>query len=141
MRVAELQGALLDYWIARADGFVDGSTREAADALDGLGAPRVFKTVNGDLRVAKKDQIRPWQPSADWAQAGPIIERERIEIVPWNEPPHITEDWRARTFSSIADGMHSSREWKGSTALVAAMRAYVASKFGEEVPDEAAETV
>ncbi|WP_276322720.1 phage protein NinX family protein [Burkholderia cepacia] len=27
----------------------------------------------------------------DWAHGAPIIERELIEIVPWNEQPHITE--------------------------------------------------
>lgn len=63
-------------------------------------------------------------PSTDWAQGGPIIDREGIEF-------------RASgTQASIVDG----RTYYGPTHLIAAMRCYVASKLGEEVevPDELA---
>lgn len=62
--------------------------------------------------------------STDWAQAGPIIERERINL--WNEG----YDWEASLY-----GEHSV--W-GETPLIAAMRCYVASNLGDEVdvPDE-----
>lgn len=71
-----------------------------------------------------------YQPSVEWRHAGPIIERERIELRrDINEPPNLlyttdTEPWYAECRT----------EWAiGATALIAAMRAYVASKFGEEV--------
>ena len=55
--------------------------------------------------------------STDWAQGGPIIEREGIEF-------------RASgTQASIVDG----RTYYGPTHLIAAMRCYVASKLGDEV--------
>lgn len=78
-------------------------------------------------------------PSTDWSQGGPIIEREGIEVVrgndlifpKGNEKGEYTEPlWLA----SCGGG----RKFHGPTALIAAMRCYVASKLGDEVevPDE-----
>lgn len=64
--------------------------------------------------------------STDWRQAGPIIERERIELVPNGD------EWGA-----FAGGdEHIPHE--GPTPLIAAMRCYVATKLGDEVdvPEE-----
>lgn len=60
-----------------------------------------------------------WTPSTDWEQAGPIIEREMI-TVEW-----IGEDWMACIWCD--------EKFLGPTPLIAAMRAYVASKLGDEV--------
>jgi len=62
--------------------------------------------------------------STNWSQGGPIIERERIAI--WING---NDDWTA------TDGIKTTT---GETALIAAMRWYVASKMGDEieVPDE-----
>jgi len=64
--------------------------------------------------------------STDWAFCGPIIERERITIE-WEGDP---DSWCA---CIMAD-----QEVYGPTALIAAMRCYVASKLGDEVeiPEE-----
>lgn len=62
--------------------------------------------------------------STDWAQAGPIIEREYISVLSW-----LVGAWKARTTAN--DGTEYICE--GPTALVAAMRCYVASKLGDEV--------
>jgi hypothetical protein len=64
-----------------------------------------------------------YKPSEDWAQGGPIIERERIELV----AVELGEEWIAR------DYWKEFAEQSGPTPLVAAMRCYVASKLGEEV--------
>jgi hypothetical protein len=67
--------------------------------------------------------------SSDWAQGGPIIEREKIQIV----PVFGFLAWLARK-------MNDERlpEGDGFTPLIAAMRCYVASKLGDEVevPEE-----
>ena len=66
--------------------------------------------------------------SSDWAQGGPIIDRERITIRQWTNMPTIH-----------AYMPHDGAPWgAGPTPLVAAMRCYVASKLGSEieVPDE-----
>ena len=72
-----------------------------------------------------------WSPSTVWAQGGPIIERERIEL------DTCGSEWRA--VSEITFQSNTPRYY-GPTPLVAAMRCYVASKFGEtvEVPDDIA---
>lgn len=62
--------------------------------------------------------------STDWAQAGPIIEREGIALHLWS-----SDQW-------IGDMGYW--EAKGPTPIIAAMRCYVASKFGDivDLPDE-----
>lgn len=68
-------------------------------------------------------------PSTSWADGGPIIERERIEPA-WDD---IKERWYAQlVHSALASGRQRS-DGIGPTLLIAAMRAYVASKFGDEV--------
>lgn len=73
-------------------------------------------------------------PSRRWAQAGPIIERERIDVLGMVEGP--SGDWTA----SIPRPNHVGWRFiaKGPTPLIAAMRCYVVSKLGDEVevPDE-----
>ena len=62
--------------------------------------------------------------TTDWAQGGPIIERERIEFR------------QAKT--GMLASYHGGGTWFGKTHLEAAMRAYVALKLGVEVeiPEE-----
>jgi hypothetical protein len=61
--------------------------------------------------------------STDWAQGGPIIEREGIDI------------YQSGVWVAEMDGKHTT---EGPTPLIAAMRCYVASKLGDEVevPEE-----
>jgi hypothetical protein len=72
--------------------------------------------------------------STEWAIAGPIIERERITVQAAQDG-----DWRAflGDGTTNAGTVRSAREpmvqTRGPTPLVAAMRAYVASKLGDEV--------
>lgn len=106
MKTAELTGALLDYWVARAEG--DDTAAQMADGYR-------------------------FQPSTSWAQGGPIIDRERITVMP---EPQSGGEWGA----AYVVWLPSVDYWTpGATALQAAMRAYVASKFGLEVPDDVAE--
>jgi hypothetical protein len=67
-----------------------------------------------------------WNPSEDWAQGGPIIEQSLIVLSP---DPSL--GWTARSYMDAVT-------YSGPTALVAAMRCYVASKLGNEVeiPEE-----
>ena len=77
---------------------------------------------------------RNYSPSTNWAQGGPIIERERIEIQKGNPLYFPKGNERGDYYEPlwIAGKMH------GSTPLIAAMRCLVASKLGDkiEVPDE-----
>jgi hypothetical protein len=76
------------------------------------------------MKVGPDHRCDQWH--RNWAVSGPIIERERISTFqnthgPWNGlMPQAHED--DDTFSA-----------EGPTPLIAAMRAYVASRFGDEV--------
>lgn len=107
MKTSELTGAQLDYWVARAEGY--------AASLQG-----------GHLRISRRGGLDlaelGYSPSTEWAHGGPIIERERIAIIP-NEG---CAEWFA--------GWPPGRLWIGPTPLIAAMRAFVVSRYGEGVP-------
>ena len=66
-----------------------------------------------DEFLRQRRKCRPY--STDWAQGGPIIEREGIALL----PPGLAE----------MPGV----EGRGETLLIAAMRCYVASVLGDEV--------
>lgn len=69
-----------------------------------------------------------FNPSTDWSQGGPIIEREMVELY---------KDL-SRWTAVIRVDDEEPWELYGPTPLIAAMRCYVASKLGEEVdiPEE-----
>lgn len=102
MKTSELTGAALDWAVAKC-----------AD----LPYPHVYDEQGGIVEVS---------PSTDWAQGGPIIEREYMYL-------EYSGIWRSyctqngNSFMSV-----------GPTPLIAAMRCYVASKLGDEIeiPEE-----
>lgn len=158
MKVSELEGALLDYWVARAEGYVwvKNASRRSGDSYRKRGEPerwpvgaRFFvkpskatslhpKVPNWDgwLVAAESDPVGPaWDSdifpySTSWSAGGPIIEREGIETTPC--ACKTEKMWSAwLPFASTGE------PWRvfGPTPLIAAMRAYVASKFGETVEE------
>lgn len=74
--------------------------------------------------------------STNWAQGGPIIDREKISTRFRDLGPN--SYWHAEAHEAYRGNMYI--EGKGPTPLIAAMRAFVASKLGDEVdvPDELA---
>lgn len=74
-------------------------------------------------------------PSTDWAQGGPIIEREGISTAPTTMlGMGAIYAWMATIY------VDDEEPWQmhGPTPLIAAMRTHVASKLGDEpeVPEE-----
>jgi hypothetical protein len=65
-----------------------------------------------------------WGWATDWAQGGPIIEREGMSLDQFADYPK----WQAECNSN---DYHNRQH--GPTPLIAAMRCYVASKLGDEV--------
>lgn len=119
-KVSELEGALLDAAVAKA--------ADRLFTLEGFGslahlAPLCW-AVGACLNEGRGDYWAPFSPSSSWADGGPIIEREQICL-----------NSEATTLAGfIWQAMVPENSWvSGATPLVAAMRAYVASKFGEEV--------
>jgi len=70
----------------------------------------------------------PYEYSTDWAQGGPIIEREVISVSNW---AFHSMPWKASIQKADLD-MPLYEEY-GLTPLIAAMRCYVASKLGDEI--------
>jgi hypothetical protein len=70
-----------------------------------------------------------FNPSTNWAQGGPIIEREKIELVP--------SIGGTLWYAEVA-GKPTARMERCPTPLIAAMRCYVASKLGDtvDIPEE-----
>lgn len=115
MKTSELTGPALDWVVAKCEG----------------------KQVNL-LRIEGQATMRRFKPSTNWAQGGPIIEREMIQLTPhcMVNPLH---GWAAayRSFDED-DSVYALHRMRGKTPLLAAMRCYVASKLGDkvDVPEE-----
>jgi hypothetical protein len=77
---------------------------------------------------------------SDWAQGGPIIEREGIDIQQvfggYEGSFAAPVGWKA--MRHVAGGAINPKLFIAATPLIAAMRCFVASKLGDEVdvPDE-----
>ena len=101
MKTSELQGAALDWAVAKCVGWEE----------------------QWKLRHVRYPEMYAF--TTDWQQGGPIIEREKLFLIPhqghWSSRPYAGGDF---TY--------------GPTPLIAAMRCYVASKMGDEVeiPEE-----
>lgn len=80
----------------------------------------------GRSKLKPYEYYRGQAYSTDWAKGGPIIEREKIAIDCDDEG------------SWVASYNAKPVAYYGPTPLIAAMRAFVASQFGDEVdiPDE-----
>lgn len=110
--VSELTGADLALWVARAVG-------NEVDAGDG-----VFDDVGYVGHIG--GSIQPYAPHEDWAQGGPLLEQFAIGFHPISDA-----EW-------LAEEHITGRTGRGPTQLIAAMRALVASVYGDTVPDEVA---
>ncbi len=127
-RVADLDGAALDRWVAQALGarLQPGKTPGAA-----------WRVVEGPEGVGKRDipddatafdllALTWFAPSRNWFDAGPVIERHGLSVclaagVGWS------------AFVMVPGG--TVLQQRGPTPLVAAMRCFVASKLGEYLED------
>lgn len=124
-KVADLEGAELDYLVAKALGLF-----LSVDAHQGK-----FILVGGDDAPQEK-----FSPSSEWIDGGPIVEREQITIF-WNRvytgDPCTCEAMKDCTYGmTYENAPECSTVAYGETALIAAMRCFVASKFGDEVEIE-----
>lgn len=111
MKTSELTGAALDWAVAKSTGRYVGVANGYV----------CFDTGDGE-------GFNVFTPSTDWAQGGPIIEREAMCISRTNKT-------REEPWAAYIDGYY----WiDGPTPLIAAMRCYVASKLGDDVdvPEE-----
>jgi len=114
--VASLEGAALDWAVANCEGELSQHGGQV-------------HLVESKVRFYEDTLDIQYTPSTDWAQGGPIIEREGINLRALSGALWEAETWSAEGGQYLLDG---------PTPLVAAMRCYVASVLGDEVevPEE-----
>lgn len=125
MNTNELKGQDLDYWVARCEDI------EHPVYLREMAPGCCLVKVTEDDETGTMSRWIAYQPSTDWLLAGPIIEKEMIDVAYGNRQGI----WEAMVRPVYEYGTYMSCEGLGeSESLIeAAMRAYVASKFGAEV--------
>lgn len=120
MKTSELTGAALDWAVAMCEGLLAFG----------------YRTDGERFAVEDSDgQVEGFMPSTDWADGGPIVEREGISI---ESQTMRGADGKFAWCAALThednefDGIARAEEY-GPTPLIAAMRCYVASKLGDEV--------
>lgn len=124
MKTAELTGADLDYWVARAEGI-------PAEQLEIRGVPRTDQRIC----VHKAPPIDGWMGnplqvlaySTNWLQGGPLIEKHQLTVLRdggW----HAGKSFMHEFCAGDGDG-------EGGTPLIAICRAVVRAAFGDNVED------
>jgi hypothetical protein len=109
-KTSELTGPALDWAVAKCEG---------------------IQWEQGDLDAGEYGP--GFKPSTNWAQGGPIIEREGITL---DYDAHDGDKlWEARRYAFDGTLLHNEYD---PTPLIAAMRTYVASRLGDivDVPAE-----
>lgn len=116
--VSKLEGALLDAAVAKALG---GKMVVLESSRYGDCGEEVSAIYEG--RPTPSTENEHWNPSEDWSQGGVIIEREQISLI---EAGDAAGGWFALV-RGVNDDIH------GRTHLLAAMRAFVVLKLGDEI--------
>jgi hypothetical protein len=112
MKTFGLTGAALDWAVANCEGLLAFG----------------FRKTDRFIIELSDGELEEFCPSGDWAQGGPIIEREKIDVVFFEDEMC----WEGNIYNG------SKLYQFGPTPLIAAMRCYVASKMGHtvNVPEE-----
>ena len=114
MKTSELTGIALDWAVTKCEGYNHDVTPESEWGM--------------------------WGWATDWAQGGPIIEREGIQL----STTFASELTDCPTWGAFLDDGRDYVEsmYGGPTPLIAAMRCYVASILGAdvEIPEELMES-
>ena len=127
IKTSKLTGTALDWFVAKCEGGIE----------QGVYGTPVLMESGLHLHYCGVLLSHPYSPSTDWAQGGPIIEKELMQAFSY-EKYSPDEPW-------FVEKNHFGRHHKagrsyarGSTILIAAMRCYVSVKLGDEVeiPDE-----
>ena len=127
IKTSELTGAALNWAVAKC---VHESLRHR------YGSPCFNPKTKRVYETEGLQQIGVnFAPSTDWSQGGPIIEKERLHLLPLVNTLHADRQWEC---SSLVPDVGDSVWALGHTPLIAAMRCYVASKLGDtvDIPQE-----
>ncbi|MEC5405151.1 phage protein NinX family protein [Paraburkholderia sp. MPAMCS5] len=119
MKVADLEGLALDYWVARS---LHDFVREIQ-----------FTDSGETVAIRGNDRGRPWDgrftPCASWDAAAAVLERaRRLEVLDRSEdsPAHLVAEF---------EGGRGAVEGRADSLRVALLRAFVESRFGDSVDE------
>lgn len=153
MKVSELSGALLDYWVACAEGWEIDPLRPGSELQirikAGLAQAAGYLHSQNGFAYALCGANRPYSysPSTNWLVGGPIIEAAAIGWRNATPRPSVGshkglssvdgQPWEAWYCDDGPEGGNVVYQHvqTGATMLEACMRAFIASKFGCEVPE------
>ena len=136
IKTSELIGTQLDWAVAKCEG--------EPTSISGIFQ---YGKLTGEHIILHREQSDcfgrlQYSPSTEWTQGGPIIERECIaterRLTTGTDGVLVNAmGWRASCQFDI-DAFSYKISEAGASPLIAAMRAYIASKLGDEVdiPDE-----
>lgn len=127
IKVAEATGAALNWLVAKCEGL----------DIDSLEAGNVWVWETDPL-TGERERVVLFRPTRNWAQGGPIIEREAHNLFKHNGGT----EWCCACYVQ-RDGYVAIVTADGPTPLTAAMRCYIASKLGDEVemPNETVQII
>lgn len=120
VKTSELIGAALDWSVAQA-----AEQEIHHEYVDDEQRKMLILKWQDYSRNEDFHQQKEWSPSTDWSQGGPLIEKYRVGFSVYSDQYSETH------FASI--GYPAQGSGSGQTHLVAAMRAIVAAKLGDEV--------
>jgi len=128
MKVSDLQGAELDFWVAKAIGWTEGrlGTQDRNDP-----EPRGWYGKGAGQYGIKRAYFNP---STNWAQGGPLIEKYITDI-------HKYGEYKMTLYKNKPSGKWNAKIYSknivayGPTPLIAAMRAIVTSVYGGNVDE------
>jgi hypothetical protein len=128
MKVADLTGLALDYWVARS---LHDFVREIH-----------FTDSGRTVSIRGNDRGRPWDgrftPSTSWDAAAVVLERvRRIDVRERQRSGAVYCVVEFERDRDDADGGNDGRtaQAQGESLRIALLRAFVASRFGETVDD------
>ncbi len=135
IKVSELEGITLDWAVAKCEGGKDVWFDSVAT---------FWIEINGKDRALRTGWAQSFTPSSDWAQGGPIIEREdinvnrltRSEVTESGSEIYRKDGWTA--FTTVSAYWITPIRQYGPTPLIAAMRCFCYAKLGDDidVPEE-----
>lgn len=120
MKTCDLEGEALDWAVATAQGWI----RYEEDSVE-LGW--YWHTEPENAPYGPIIYLGDWRPSNNWSQCGPLIEKHMVRT-------HYAADTEKRADAGcIAQTWRPYAEAYGRTLLIAACRAIVLAKLGENV--------
>lgn len=132
-RVKEIDGALLDAAVAQAYGYeviriVRMHTEDLRATFDAC-----LIAKHGAQWSKRTTDLKLFNPSRRWEEAGPIIEHYDISIQHQHNDPveYRHERWHALWYLHLPQAKTAGAY--GPTPLVAAMRTFVIGRLGDEI--------